>query len=68
MAKIEVTGAFDPIRRKCGVQVFCKAKPWRKGEFISPAQVKSNRGPRAASAEWGTAVLSGDRVVIGVAE
>ena len=27
-------------RRGSAVQAFCAAKPWRKGESISPAQIK----------------------------
>jgi len=38
-------GSRTAGRRGCAVQAFCTAKPWRKGGFISPAQVKM-RGPR----------------------
>ena len=31
------------------------AKPWRKGEFTSPAQVKSPRGPNSGYAAVGRA-------------
>ena len=38
-------GSRTAGQRRCAVQAFCTAKPWRKGGFISPAQVKM-RGPR----------------------
>ena len=32
---------------------FAKAKPWRKAEFTSAAQVQSKWGPRAIRIAWG---------------
>ena len=32
---------------------FAKAKPWRKAEFTSAAQVESQWGPHAIKIAWG---------------
>ena len=41
------------VGREKRVQVFCEAKPWRKGGFIPPAQVKSTGDPWKGLFRWG---------------
>ena len=52
MAALSPLGPHKVGRRLCAAQVFCGAKPWRKAEFTSAAQVKS-KGVPAEPAPWG---------------